>query len=530
MHTFWKLCPVALTAVVLTFGIPSAAQADVSADFTLCMNTSTTAYADKVTACSHVVSSNRYKDDDLGNAYFYLGSAQSRLQQYASAIGNYGTAIALRPTNWAAYYNRAFANLRLGQNSLVVGDVSTYISHHDEDADGYRIRGDAEYNLKQYAAAAADFAQAIAHAAPPTALMYIDLGDSYAKLGDHTPAQSAYTKAVNADSANQDAKTKLATETALVNEKLESDAKVKAAQDAANAVAAQKFQTKLKTLGAGDLFVLADTLKEQGDTDKQHQALRALVSRFPTSKLAVNAAQQMAGVSGEAGTSRGAAKATGGSGSADSGRDCDSILREYGATMDQYRPGLEWAGFAHTLWVDGQFLRMANALPVCRADAQYMQRLQKSLDEDRAYCVKNNTENLDCQNGVYMSGHPNAPGDQQAIEAAYQRMLNQYQSTKPSPQKPTSSGGGVCKQELDKDSALIDASTQRLDASKGQKAIYMHTMWAFSITMQTLDKFCKGQPDYNQYSGLKKSFDAAKQSCVQISSDDGSSCVPTKMF
>ena len=54
------------------------------------------------------------------------------------------------------------------------------------------------------------------------------------------------------------------------------------------------FDTKLKTLGAGELFVFADELDQQGKPDQARAARRALIARFPDSQLAGTAAQQLA--------------------------------------------------------------------------------------------------------------------------------------------------------------------------------------------------------------------------------------------
>jgi hypothetical protein len=53
------------------------------------------------------------------------------------------------------------------------------------------------------------------------------------------------------------------------------------------------FTAKLATQNAGQLFVLADSLRTQGDEQKSRQVLLALIERFPNNALAATAAQQV---------------------------------------------------------------------------------------------------------------------------------------------------------------------------------------------------------------------------------------------
>jgi len=59
----------------------------------------------------------------------------------------------------------------------------------------------------------------------------------------------------------------------------------------------QKFRSELAALNAGQLFALADELRDAGKADLARQALRALVSRFPDHPLASQAATSLAGAS-----------------------------------------------------------------------------------------------------------------------------------------------------------------------------------------------------------------------------------------
>lgn len=68
-----------------------------------------------------------------------------------------------------------------------------------------------------------------------------------------------------------------------------------AARIAAKEKEERAFATSLTTLGVGQLFAKADELDQAGEADKARQVRRALVSRFPNSPLAAQAAAQMSG-------------------------------------------------------------------------------------------------------------------------------------------------------------------------------------------------------------------------------------------
>lgn len=67
----------------------------------------------------------------------------------------------------------------------------------------------------------------------------------------------------------------------------------KARRDAEAARREREFQQDLQRMNAGELYALADQLREQREADKARQTLRALVARFPNHPLASAAASEM---------------------------------------------------------------------------------------------------------------------------------------------------------------------------------------------------------------------------------------------
>ncbi len=106
------------------------------------------------------------------------------------------------------------------------------------------------------------------------------------------------------------AQAKAAADKAVADAKAASDKAVAEAKAAAEKAAAEKaaadkaaaekaraqaeFQASLRTLNAGQLFIKATELRDAGDTDLSRLALKSLLSRFPDSPIAAQAAQQLA--------------------------------------------------------------------------------------------------------------------------------------------------------------------------------------------------------------------------------------------
>lgn len=304
-----------------------------------------------------------------------------------------------------------------------------------------------------------------------------------------------------------------------------------ARQAAVQARADAAFQAKLKTANAGELFALADELKQGGQNDQSRQALRSLVSRFPNSPLAPVAAQQMSGGAPSSSPSRTVATTT----PARSGKSCMSIIYEFADAMNAVVSEQKMS-VGSDLWGQVQFLRMANALPVCRGDTNTMTLLQQSVEKGRASCRSFNDPGVDCVNGSFNGSEPYPPSRKARVDEAYQRIVSANQSAAPAPPAPPSAAASICSRELAKWQAKLQASNANAASYKtaengsGSKAMYQHAMWMYGEPMTVLKNHCQGQPQYSGYSALKSSYDAAEKSCIQLSSDNGQTCVPKQLY
>ena len=491
--------------------------------------------------------------------YSERGFTYYMLSKYPEAVADLDKAIQMKPDDQSSYLTRGLANMSLGGNVVALWDMDHAVAMNP--ANEYAVKDQAMVRAALAKAAGVDPAatgllSAIAACrwasgadsiracttaiqAGPAAMNaafqannFANRAAEYFNAKQYTSAVSDYEQALklNPDikgvSANlEKARAALAAQATAAAQAVAAAAQAEAARKAAAALQAKtekEFQAKLKSGNAGQLFAMADDLKRQGQADQAHDVLRALVTRFPNSPLAGVAAQQMAdGPGGSTATSSGRSSSGGTTAtrvsSAAPSRSCQSILGDFAHAMNQM--GVDNNDMQKAIWVSQGFTRIANAVPVCRSDAHQMQENQNNLNTLMSNCGQ---RGMDC-NGSLKDG-----GVQQQAEAVIQRVIAENQSTAPAP--PPSKSSGICKREMDKVGALISASTGQVNSSKGAKAIYMHSMWAFSITMQALDNYCKGEPDYEQYAGLKHSLEEAKKSCIQLSSDNGSSCVPTRMF
>ncbi|CAN5872804.1 hypothetical protein BH11PSE1_BH11PSE1_15160 [soil metagenome] len=330
-------------------------------------------------------------------------------------------------------------------------------------------------------------------------------------------------------------------------------AQAQAAKAAATRAAAdQAFQAGLKTKNAGQLFVLADDLRNGGEPQKARDALRALISRFPDSPLSATAAQQLSnlppGPSSSAAPQGGSVTraSTSGGGKVASGRDCESILWDFVKPLKEKGPfaaptmaadQTTEQMYEHSVWSQRQFLRLADAIPACRGDPA-RQKVADAVASEIRQCKQYSRTPGTCERGAYNGGAPDRRGSQAAIEQALQAIINSNSAGRSTVAMGAQPGpaSSACRQALASNDALLNASTQAGKSYKlnengsGSKAIFQHAMWATWSRMQVLDASCRGEPEYQQYEGLKVTYDGAKRSCVQLSSDGGGSCVPARLY
>ena len=502
------------------------ARADLAADLPYCISAKNEYPLDKVMeACSNVIASGKYSGGELARAYDMRATVNKIQKHTDQAIADYSEAIRLFPKFWSAFRDRGQMYIAQHNYQQAADDLDIYVSHTTDDWKGFYFRGVAHYGLNQPAIVIESMTSGLA-LQPDYPEMLRVRGEAYANTGRYDQAEADYAavRRVAPDDSN------LPGDLAALAQARKTYADKVAVQAAADNKAQAAFQAKLKKANAGELFVMANDAQKNGDAAGAEAARNALLTRFPNSPLAAMAAQQMAGISSgaSAAPARTATRSTGGGSSGGgSGASCTSVLYELADVINKSQAGTETGSYsAHDLWAQHQFQRLMEMVPACRSDAAMQANVRDTIQKDMASCRQDSSNPQDCVNGSYLGGK--SGGNQGAVEAALQRIAAANQGSGPA--RPASAAGGSCKEQLDRHAKVIDAATSRQNTSKGSKMIFVHAMWMASSTMQVLDQYCKGQPEYGMYAGLKQQLSQAKTSCVQLSSDNGQTCVPTKVW
>ncbi|RYD86038.1 MAG: tetratricopeptide repeat protein [Verrucomicrobiaceae bacterium] len=301
-----------------------------------------------------------------------------------------------------------------------------------------------------------------------------------------------------------------------------------AAADSARVAAAQAqadaaFQARLKSGNPGELFALADELKQSGQEDRARQALRALVSRFPNSPLAPVAAQQMAGAVPSAGTGTASAPRQ-----KPAGKSCTAIMHEYSDLVNKTLASTSTSNpLEHGVWANHQFLRLANAVPACRGDSM-VQTTQQTIAEYSQNCAKYPRPGGDCVNGTFMGGSPYDPAAKAQAEQALQQVISANQSGEP---VATSSSGGAptgCARTPDAELAAYNKEVADIRASNPMPTGSAHGVyqWTYMFAKDSLNrlevrKVCLGPHYEANFQTLEGAWKSAKTGCEAVAAQGG---------
>jgi tetratricopeptide (TPR) repeat protein len=114
--------------------------------------------------------------------YLRRGQAAAARHDYASALGDFGKAIELEPTNAQAYQGRAHARLAAGQPVLAMADLDQALKLQPDNVDALVGRGELYLAAHDPVRADADFQAAMKHA-PDNAMLPAHIGYVYARAG-----------------------------------------------------------------------------------------------------------------------------------------------------------------------------------------------------------------------------------------------------------------------------------------------------------------------------------------------------------
>ena len=130
---------------------------------------------------------------DSDNAYYHLGFAMCKLEQFAAGLECFDKVLALNPGHVQAVCDRASALIELGQLVEAVAGYDHAIRLRADYAEAYSYRGNALLALRRTDEAIASFDRSIA--IQPSAGAYLNRGNAYQALGAYQTAIDSYDAA-----------------------------------------------------------------------------------------------------------------------------------------------------------------------------------------------------------------------------------------------------------------------------------------------------------------------------------------------
>lgn len=131
---------------------------------------------------------------DSDNAYYHLGFAMCKLEQFAAGLECFDKVLALNPGHVQAVCDRASALIELGQLDEAVAGYDHAIRLRADYAEAYSYRGNALVALLRIDEAIASFNRSLA--IEPSAGAYLNRGNAYQAQGDYQAAVASYDAAI----------------------------------------------------------------------------------------------------------------------------------------------------------------------------------------------------------------------------------------------------------------------------------------------------------------------------------------------
>ncbi len=160
---------------------------------------------DAIAACTAVIASGRWKDKDLGWAYYIRGVFHRRRGDYDRAIVDLTNAIKAEPSKVASVIDRGLAFRAKGDLDRAIGDFDNAVADcgrgqcaQQTHAAAYGNRADAWRDKGDNARALADFAEAI-RLDPKNALIYENRGRVELYAGSLPQALADFAQAAELD-------------------------------------------------------------------------------------------------------------------------------------------------------------------------------------------------------------------------------------------------------------------------------------------------------------------------------------------
>lgn len=180
--------------------------------------------------------------------------------------------------------------------------------------------------------------------------------------------------------------------------------------------------------------------------------------------------------------------------------------------------------YSDGIWAAQVFVRVANTHPACANDAESREGVAESLRTKQRYCreveARKSKEDgpYDCVSGRSFGG------TSARTEAAIQKLFQEA----PSAGGAAAGAGrtsGECKAAYDRQEAENRPIARRLQSISSPVGQMQLLLGMLTRRITLLDQFCKGQPQYAEYSSTKQQYESTMRNCRAIATNSGD-CVP----
>jgi len=137
-------------------------------------------------------------DKNRWQAWFGLGNALMKTEQYQQAVEKYSQVLKLKPTNVSAMYNRAEAKFAIGKYDLALADYTKVAKQNHSDAQAITGRGHCFFKKEELAKSLKEY-QLVVRLRPADSTARCNLGDAFQMTGEFEKASRAYESASQKD-------------------------------------------------------------------------------------------------------------------------------------------------------------------------------------------------------------------------------------------------------------------------------------------------------------------------------------------
>jgi tetratricopeptide (TPR) repeat protein len=187
--------PACLAALLLGFTGASAGAKTVEEDYDRCLSqqqdTTNGEIAERMAACTHVITTPDADEDSLAYAYYARGGSYGRLDDLQRALADYTQSIAHNPKLAEPYAMRAQIRLLLGQMDDGLRDANQALAIDPKNFPAHSARLDVSMARGNYAQALDDTNYIIKNFPQNAANYYYDLAEIYLQLNDMDRALAA---------------------------------------------------------------------------------------------------------------------------------------------------------------------------------------------------------------------------------------------------------------------------------------------------------------------------------------------------